>query len=552
MTATLPSQDVAAEALAQALRAAGAAEFRLAYQPQVCLTSGRIVGVEALLRWCSPRLGEVSPSEFIPVAERAGLIAELGHRVLHSACADAAAWRRAGLPAIRVAVNVSPLQFRSRDIVADVREALARFGLPAPQLAIEITESALMHDSGEVAAALHRLRDDGVEIALDDFGTGYSSLARLRVLPIDLVKVDRSFVHDVTTAASAASVTRSVISLAHGLHLRVLAEGVETEEQLRLLVAHGCDFVQGWVFSAAIPSDALVEMLRSGRTLPRELTHRRERERTLLLVDDEEHILSALKRVFRRAGYKLLTAASGTEALRMLAAHPVDVIVSDQRMPGMTGVEFLRQAKELYPDTVRMTLSGYTDLQSIIDAVNEGAVYKFLTKPWDDARLREHVEQAFRFRNLAEENHRLAHRIAAANTELAESNRRLERLVAKEHERVRATLAAAGGARDLVDLMPLAVFGFDRDGTLAFANRLACETFPEWAADLGGEPAAALGSLLREVAVASPEGLSIRVGACQFGARYRRLGGGESPWGSVLMLQAAARVPVPECEEELG
>lgn len=540
MNSPVPGFAARAQALSRALPAARAAgELWLAYQPQVCLTSGRIVGVEALLRWTSPAFGEVSPVEFVPVAENTGQIQELGAWVLATACADAARWRGRGLPPVRVGVNVSALQFGQADVVAAVRRVLAQAGLPPQALAIEVTESALLHDVDSVAGALRQLQADGIEIALDDFGTGYSSLSRLRDLPIDLVKIDRSFVHDVAAAASAASVTRSVIHLAHELHLRVLAEGVETDEQLRLLVANGCDQIQGWVFSKGIPADAFADMLAEGRALPRELTHRHTHERTLLLVDDEPNIISALKRLFRRDGYKLLTAGSGAEALALLAAQHVDVIVTDQRMPGMTGVEFLHRAKELYPDTIRMTLSGYTELQSIIDAVNQGAVYKFLTKPWEDSRLREHVAQAFSVSELAKENRRLTNQIGVTNTELAEANRRLEHLVARQQERAHVMAVAAGGARDLVDLIPLAVFGFDTSGVLAYVNRCARETFPDWAADLGSEPARTLRELRGEASAAAAEGVVVSIGGEDFAVWHGVLGGCDAAIGQVLMLQRA-------------
>lgn len=222
------------------------------------------------------------------------------------------------------------------------------------------------------------------------------------------------------------------------------------------------------------------------------------RPRTLLLVDDEPHILAALKRLFRRDGYQVLTAGSGHEGLALLRQHAVDVIVSDQRMPVMCGVDFLRQAKALCPHTVRMTLSGYTDLQSIIDAVNEGAVYKFLTKPWDDDRLREHVALAFRQRELDEDNQRLLRENAAANAELALANQRLERLAAQERERAMTLQDAAGAAHDLLGGLPLAVFGFDSGSRLAYVNARALAEFPQWAADLGDAPAPELAELLRQ------------------------------------------------------
>ncbi|MEK8034041.1 EAL domain-containing protein [Ideonella sp. DXS29W] len=512
-------------------------ELSLAYQPQVCLATGEVVGAEALMRWHSAELGEVPPSEFVPVAEACGLIGPLGLWALRTACAQAAAWRAARLPALRVSVNVAPHQFSGADMVAEVRQALAAHGLPAQALGIEITEGALMQDAHRVADALRQLQSDGVEISLDDFGTGYSSLSRLRDLPIDLVKIDRSFVADVGAAASSASVTRSVIRLAKELHMQVLAEGVETEEQLKQLVKHGCDRIQGWVFGKAMSSDDFAELLASRRRLPEEMTHRHSHQRTLLLVDDEENILSALRRLVRRDGYRVLTASSGQEGLTLLRAHHVDVIISDQRMPGMTGVEFLRQAKLEYPDTIRMTLSGYTDLQSIIDAVNEGAVYKFLTKPWDDALLREHIAQAFRQRELAEENRRLAHEVSSANSELAAANRRLEHSVRREHDLLRTMQTAAGNARDMVDLVPIAIFGFDPDGLLVYANQRARKVFPAWCAGIGDSPDPALRGVLTQTPPDAQQGCRVRLGGSDFEAWVGRLALGTAESGSLLMLR---------------
>lgn len=204
-------------------------------------------------------------------------------------------------------------------------------------------------------------------------------------------------------------------------------------------------------------------------------------QRTLLLVDDEEAILSSLKRLFRRDGYQILTATSGAQGLELLAGQPVGVILSDQRMPGMTGIEFMREARRLYPHTVRMTLSGYTDLQSIIGAVNEGALYKFLTKPWDDDLLRTHVAQAFEQGELAAENHRLTEA-------LRQANHRLQRMVREEGDRRLAMQNAAGASRDALDGLPLAVFGISDNGMLAYVNRLAVQQWPQWALALGCDP----------------------------------------------------------------
>ena len=267
--------------------------------------------------------------------------------------------------------------------------------------------------------------------------------------------------------------TRSIVQMVHGLHMKVLAEGVETEAQLGLLASHSCDLIQGHLFSAALSAEDFAQLLVERRHLPPRFVTRVRRERTLLLVDDEDNIVSSLKRLFRADGYRILTARSGEEALRLLAETEADVILSDQRMPGMTGVDFLRRAKTLVPDSVRMVLSGYTELQSIIDAINEGAIYKFLTKPWDDAQLRDHVADAFRRKGLSDENRRLGLRLEAANLDHAALNARLTQLVEQQRAQSDAFASSAGQLREMLDSLPMPVFGVDADGTLVFGNREA-------------------------------------------------------------------------------
>lgn len=452
-------------------RAIGRQELTLHYQPQVDLTDGRLLGVEALLRWNCSELGEVSPVEFIPVAEQTGLIIPIGEWVLRSACTQVTAWARAGLPDVRVHVNLSPLQLQQPDIARRLHSILLETGANPAHLGVEVTESMLTLDVEHTSRTLRELKAIGVEISLDDFGTGYSNLGVLRTLPIDVVKIDRSFVHDVTAAPEDVSITRAVLTMAHGLQMKVLAEGVETEGQLNLLIANGCDMIQGFFFSEPVAAAEIEQMLREDRRLPERFLTRSQRKRTLLLVDDEENIVSSLRRLFRRDGYHIVTANSGAEGLQRLAEVNVDVIVSDQRMPGMTGVEFLRRAKELYPDTVRMVLSGYTELQSITDAVNEGAIYKFLTKPWDDERLRAHVAEAFRQKDLADENRRLAHEVHNANHELARVNQRLEELLARQREQTSLEESRAANARGVLENVPTPIIGVDADGMIAFVNR---------------------------------------------------------------------------------
>jgi CheY-like chemotaxis protein len=300
----------------------------------------------------------------------------------------------------------------------------------------------------------------------------------LRALPIDVIKIDRSYVHDVLAPPSEVSMTRAVITMAHSLQMRVIAEGVESEGQLALLLAHRCDAIQGYYFSRPVPADAISALVHEDRRLPANLFDRPPRQRTLLLVDDEENILASLKRLLRRGDYRIVTATSAAEGLQRLAEMDVDVIVSDQRMPNMTGVEFLRRAKDLYPHTVRIVLSGYTELQSITDAINEGAIYKFLTKPWEDDLLRANIEEAFRQKGLADENRRLDQEVRSANTELADLNQRLQAALARQHEELSVVEDRGRHAMEVLYTVPMPLIGLDMDGLIAFANQDAEALLP--------------------------------------------------------------------------
>ncbi|MEJ5999357.1 EAL domain-containing protein [Paucibacter soli] len=450
--------------------------FSLRFQPQLDLATGLVCGAEVLLRWHDAVRGEVSPLEFIPIAEATGQIVEIGAWVLRQACLQNLAWQREGLRPIRLAVNLSMRQLQEPDIAWRVQEVLRETGMDPKYLGLEITESIFVDESAHATRALTALKAIGVTISLDDFGTGYSNLGYLRKLPIDIVKIDRSVVHDVAAAAHDVSMTRAVINMAHSLQMKVLAEGVETEGQLALLMANRCDEMQGFYFSPPVEADAFEQLLRAERRLPAHLFER-ERARTLLLVDDEENILAALKRLLRRDGYQIVTATSGAQGLQRLTEHSVDVILSDQRMPGMTGVEFLRRAKELYPDTVRMVLSGYTELQSITDAVNEGAIYKFLTKPWDDERLRGHISEAFRNKEMADENIRLGGAVAKANDELAQVNERLQALLQVQRERITREEVSLQTMRELLESIPVPIVGADPGGMITYVNAEADALF---------------------------------------------------------------------------
>ncbi len=231
------------------------------YQPLIDLASGRITGFEALVRWPDPERGMVSPAEFIPVAEETGLINPLGGLMLRQACLDAASWP----DDVRVAVNLSPLQFRSGNLLSLVTDALKQSGLPPRRLELEITETLLLEKSSQVLATLHALRALGVRISMDDFGTGYSSLSYLRSFPFDKIKIDQSFVRDLGANREAQAIIRSIVSLGKGLGVTITAEGVETEAELSCLRAEGCDEGQGFLFSRARPNAEIVGLLKAQR-----------------------------------------------------------------------------------------------------------------------------------------------------------------------------------------------------------------------------------------------------------------------------------------------
>ena len=230
-------------------------EFVLHYQPKVSLQSGKITSAEALIRWNEPGVGLVAPGHFIPLLEETGLIQDVGSWALQKVIADYLRWRGAGFRAMRIAVNVSPLQLRHPCFIAQVKKAIAVNSAAAGGLELEITENVLMEDVKRSIASLQAVRDMGVSIAIDDFGTGFSSLAYLAKLPVDTLKIDRSFVVEMTTGAQGLALVSTIVNLAHALKLNVVAEGVETDEQSRLLRLLGCDEMQGFLISKAVPSD---------------------------------------------------------------------------------------------------------------------------------------------------------------------------------------------------------------------------------------------------------------------------------------------------------
>jgi diguanylate cyclase (GGDEF)-like protein/PAS domain S-box-containing protein len=251
--------------LESALRSAlGRDELRLNYQPKIDLKTGEISGVEALLRWHHPDRGSISPSQFIPIAEESGLIIPIGQWVLLEACRQARAWMDAGLPPVRVAVNVSALQFMAKDFLSCVRAALISTGVDPHNLELELTETVLMQDAESAVDKLHALKAIGVQLAVDDFGIGYSSFSYLRRFPLDALKVDRTFIKDLSADAGAATIVTAMINIGKSLHHRVIAEGVETREQVQFLQRQGCGEGQGYFFCHPVIAEKFAQFLESG------------------------------------------------------------------------------------------------------------------------------------------------------------------------------------------------------------------------------------------------------------------------------------------------
>jgi EAL domain-containing protein (putative c-di-GMP-specific phosphodiesterase class I) len=243
-------------------------EFVLHYQPKVQINSGKVVGLEALLRWQRPGHGLIAPNEFIPVLEETGQIVRVGSWVIDTVCKQIAAWMRSTVGPLQVSVNVSGRQFLESDLEIQVMQALAANGVPGELLEVELWESSLMANTARTIVTLHNLKKHGVKISIDDFGTGYSSLAYLRRFPIDKLKIDIAFIRDITTNPDDAAIALAIIGLAHTLKMEVIAEGVETAEQLAYLRRHGCDQIQGYYFSRPLALVALEQLLHEGRGLP--------------------------------------------------------------------------------------------------------------------------------------------------------------------------------------------------------------------------------------------------------------------------------------------
>jgi diguanylate cyclase (GGDEF)-like protein len=374
-------------------------ELSLVYQPQIDLRSGALHGFEALLRWQHPVRGAVPPGTFIPIAESCGLIGPIGEWVLDAACSQMREWIDAGLGPVRVAVNLSAKQLARPGLESIVQRCLRVANVDPSCLELELTETASMDDPERTIPLLERLKALGVSLSLDDFGTGYSNMQYLTRLPIDTLKLDGSFVRDITSDPGKLAIAEAIISMAHRLALRVVAEMTETEGQIALLGTLHCDLAQGYYFSKPLTPAQCRDLLRAGRVALPARMHRRPDVRTVLVLDDNAVVTTALAEQLRARGYRVLVANHVRDAFELLARHDVDVVMSDQCMPDTTGVDFLAAVKGLHPDVTRLIFSATDDFGAAVEAINQGAVHKFLRKPLQHDDVQDILGEIFERRN---------------------------------------------------------------------------------------------------------------------------------------------------------
>lgn len=373
-------------------------EFRLYFQPIVSAQDGSIAACNALLRWHNTQEGVLRANRVLPAVERAGLAGAVGLWTVETAIRQMQRWRDMGIDYLIAAVPLEGALLARGECCDLIGELLHRHNVSGNAIEFEVSELVLAPDTPHVLENLFGLRALGITLTLSDFGMRGLSLAALSRYPLHRLKIDRSFLRDVTSRPRNAALVSGLVAMGHKLGMTVVAKGVETDAELSFLRRNQCDFFQGYLFSPPLPGGDLDELLRQRFLLPElfQASASMQPARTLLLLDDDENVLRSLVRLLRRDGYRLLPASSASEAFDLLARNDVQVVMSDQRMPDMSGTEFLARVRDMYPDTVRLALSGYTDLETISQAINQGAASRFLIKPWDDADLREHVRAAFR------------------------------------------------------------------------------------------------------------------------------------------------------------
>lgn len=392
-------------------------EFELYYQPQVSLRSGNITALEALLRWRHPEQGVLLPQHFLPWLPHSGLLIDIERWVLTRMCEDQQSWQQGPLGQTRLSINLSIEQLECQDFPDFVARTLGKYQISKGQLQFELAESALASQHQQLLDNLKQLHQLGIALILDDFGSGFSSLAYLRQLPWSGLKIHKSFIEDITHNHDSAVVVRGILDVAHHFGMKCVAKGVETPVQQAYLHKEGCDAIQGHLICQAVPTAELLAFAQhyAQRSRPNAATSSHQ---NLLIVDDDPGICASIRRLLRIEGYQVYTANSAEQGLDLMALHEIGVVLVDLRMPGKNGIDFLTEIKTLHPQSIRLLLTGFADLQVVIEGVNQSSIFKIITKPWQDEALVDNIHEAFRWHRALVREHQasLSKTAKAANS----------------------------------------------------------------------------------------------------------------------------------------
>ncbi|HVR48090.1 MAG TPA: EAL domain-containing protein, partial [Pseudorhodoferax sp.] len=375
-------------------KAIGRAELVLHFQPQVDFETGALVSLEALLRWDSPDYGFLMPGKFIRLAEESRLIGEIDAFVLDAACRQMRQWHEQGHGWVRTAVNLAATKFSDPHFKTELREAMARYGIPSGVLELEVTESLAMRDPDAALVLMGELKELGILLSVDDFGTGYSNLGYLKRFPADRLKVDQSFVRGLLNSPQDRAIVAAVVRMAHNLNMRAIAEGVETEEEAILLYSLDVDEIQGYWVARPQPAEVVQTLFDRPMLLDPAVFLQREALPVVLLVEDEEVTRVMVGQLLVSFGVRVVSVASAEQAMLKFHQHAYAIALVDHWLPGSSGIELLGQIRKRMPHAVRMLMTVSNDPQVLRDAINIGGVAHFLAKPIDPAMLRKVVLDA--------------------------------------------------------------------------------------------------------------------------------------------------------------
>lgn len=384
----------------QLRRALDQHEFELYYQPKICASTGRVSGMEALIRWNHPQRGLVPPMEFIPVAEESGVIVPIGAWALQQACRQNQAWIEAGWSDFSISVNVSVVQFKHKSFNQTVIDALEHSGLSGKFLTLEITESLMMENPELFILTLQELKSLGIRISIDDFGTGYSSLSYLKRFPVDELKIDRSFVHDISADRADADLCRTIIMVGRNLGLSVVAEGVETEAQIDFLRQHHCNELQGYLLCRPEPASQISARLAAKTLLHPAPWQQKPTLKIVLVVEEDTLALQTLLHALPSDGCHVLSFTSSAMALKALSIYDVAVVIASGTMREMGCAQFLQRVQDLCPNVVRIMAGERIALEKISLVNYQGIAYSGIFRPWNAQHIHTTLQQAFDYRDI--------------------------------------------------------------------------------------------------------------------------------------------------------